>query len=96
MRRQAPIANKVKITKVERARGVLGERLKVYFLLGRTRLNVCVDSDDFSERNLKKAIARKIVCEFAFRRAKCLIGMSFSIDDVLREYHSDRNFADLL
>jgi hypothetical protein len=69
--------------------------MRVHFLLGKTRLSVCVDSEDFSQRTLKKAIATEVAREFAFRQARRLVGEIFSIDDLLREYHRENDFIDL-
>lgn len=95
MPRQAEIANEVRITSIEKVRDSYGG-LKVHFELGKARLSVCVDVEDFSERRLKKAIATEIAREFGYRQAKRLVGKRFSIDDLLREYNRKRDFLDLL
>lgn len=94
MPRQAQAAKGVRITKVEKAHSSYGG-LRVHFLLGKTRLSVCVNSEDFSQLTLKRAIATEVACEFAFRQARRLVGETFSIDDLLREYRRERNLIDL-
>ena len=96
MPRRASVADKVKIVRIEKVRGSYAGGLRVHFLLGKTQLSVCVDSEDFSERKLKRAIATEIACEFAFRQAKRLVGESFSIAEVLREYERVKDFFDIL
>ncbi len=95
MSKQKQSSKRVTITRVEKARSAYGG-LRVHFTLGRARLSVCVGSEDFSERNLKKAMAVEIACEFAFRQARAMIGESFSIDDIIREYPRGRDSFDML
>jgi len=59
-------------------------------------LSVQIRSENFSRQSLKEAIAREIADEFAFRQAKRLVGESFSIDELLREYRRRSDFFDLL
>jgi hypothetical protein len=87
-------SKKVTITRVEKARSAYGG-LRVHFKLGRTRLSVCVESEDFSERNLKKAIAAEIASEFAFRYARSMVGKSFLIEEIAREYPQEKNLFNL-
>jgi hypothetical protein len=59
-------------------------------------LSVCLGSEDFSERKLKKSMAVEIACEFAFRRAKEMIGETFSIEEIAREFPQSRDLFELL
>lgn len=94
MPHQARVAKGVRITRVEKAHSSYGG-LRFHFLLGMTRLSVCVDSEDFSQRTLKRAIATELAREFAFRQARRSVGEIFSIDDLLREYSRKGDFIDL-
>jgi hypothetical protein len=57
---------------------------------------VRVDSEDFTERKLKGAMAREVACELAFRQAKRIAGKRFPNGEVLREYDRGNDVLDLL
>ena len=88
--------SRLRITKVTKVHGLLRDGIKVHLRLGRTRLAVYLDSEEFSERKLKQAIARELACEFAFRRAKRLVGTSFPIGEILREGYPQEEARDTL
>ena len=49
-------------------------------------MSVCIESEDFTERKVKEAMARQIAMEFAFRQARQLVGKKFPLDVVMSEY----------
>jgi hypothetical protein len=76
----------IKITRVRREQSLFGEEIRVYSKLGSNSLLVSLGVNDFSEANLKRAIAGKLTREFSFRWAKSLAGEGYDLQEMLREY----------
>ena len=78
------------MTKVVRRPGHSHDEIDIHCSMGRLRFVVSVCSEDFTEKELKKAIALKLVSEFALLRARSMVGRSIPLEEVFREGEGQR------
>jgi hypothetical protein len=64
------------------------DEICIHCKMGSLRFIVSLPSDEFTIAELKKEIARKLMCEFGTRRAKSLVGRSIPLTEILKESQS--------
>ena len=84
--RRLDAVSSVRIERVQRCSDRFCGEVTVWVRFGSARFEVNLDAAEFTEAALKRAIARKLVAEFGFRRAKGLRGRKYTIGELFQEY----------
>jgi hypothetical protein len=85
--RQNPVTS-VRIERVQKCARHSSDDVVVWVRYGSTHFEITLDAEEFTEARLRKAIARKLVAEFGFRRARQLKGKRYPVADLFEDYNS--------
>ena len=91
VRRRLNTISSVRIERVQRCPDRFCGDVTVWVRFGSARFEVNLDAAEFTEAALKRAIARKLVAEFGFRRAKGLKGRRYTVGELLQSYREASN-----